>query len=75
MSSVSIFTSRRQVEIQIMSEMTPYFTMTKWFSTYLTRSTECYIRTLPSTISTISMTVVKTTLFNMRARCSMKYKM
>ena len=42
-SSDSIVTSRRRVEIQSMSEMTPYFTMTKCnklFITYLTRSTE-----------------------------------
>ena len=64
--SVSIFMSRRQVEIQTMSEMTPYFTMTKCnklFITYLTRSTE-RLPTLPSSISTISMMIVKTTLFN-----------
>ena len=54
-----------------MSEMTPYFTMTKCnklFITYLTRSTEC-LPSLPlsvSTISTISMTVVLTTLFKKR---------
>ena len=43
MSSDSIGTSRRRVEIQSMSEMTQYFTMTKCnklFITYLTRSTE-----------------------------------
>ena len=43
MSSVSIVTSRRRVEIQSTSEMTPYFTMTKCnklFITNLTRSTE-----------------------------------
>ena len=61
-----------------MSEMTPYFTMTKCnklFITYLTRSTEC-LPTLPSSISTISsilMMVGMTTLFNMRAQCSVKY--
>ena len=32
------------------------------------------IPTLPSCISTISMMVVKTTLFNTRAQCSLKYK-
>ena len=74
MSSVSIVTSRRQVEIQSTSELTPYFTMTKCtklFITYLTRSTEC-LQTLPSslsTISAISMTVVKITLFNTHAQC------
>ena len=39
----SIVTSRRRVEIQSTSEMSPYFTMTKCnnlFITYLTRSTE-----------------------------------
>ena len=39
----SIVTSRRRVEIQSKSEMSPYFTMTKCnklFITYLTRSTE-----------------------------------
>ena len=56
MSSDSIVTSRRRVEIQSTSEMTPYFTMTKCnklFITYLTRSTE-RLPTLPSSISTIS---------------------
>ena len=61
-----------------MSEMTPYFTITKCnklFITYLTRSTEC-LPTLPSSISiisTISVTVVMTTLFNMCARCSVNF--
>ena len=78
MSSVSIVTSRRRVEIQSTSEMTPYFTMTKCnklFITYLTRSTE-RLPTLPSsisTISTVSMTVVMTTLFNARARYSVNF--
>ena len=43
MSSDSIITSRRRVEIQTTSEMTPNFTMTKCnklFITYLTRSSE-----------------------------------
>ena len=63
------------MEIQSTSEMTPYFTMTKCnklFITYHTRSTE-RLPTLPSsitTISTISMTVVMTTLFNTRVWCS-----
>ena len=67
----SIVTSRRRVEIQSTSEMSPYFTMTKCnklFITYLTRSTE-RLPSLPSsfpTISTISMTVVVTTLFKKR---------
>ena len=42
-SSESIVMSRRRVEIQSTSEMSPYFTMTKCiklFITYLTRSTE-----------------------------------
>ena len=42
-SSDSIVMSRRRVEIQSTSEMSPYFTMTKCnklFITYLTRSTE-----------------------------------
>ena len=78
MSSVSVFTSQRRVEIQTKSEITPYFTMTtcmcnKLFITYLTCSTERLL-TLPSSISTISMTVVKTTLFNTRVQCSVKYK-
>ena len=66
-SSDSIVTSRRRVEIQSTSEMSPYFTMTKCnklFITYLTRSTE-RLPSLPSSISTIStnsMTVVRTTL-------------
>ena len=68
MSSDSIVTSRRRVEIQSTSEMTPSFTMTKCnklFITYLTRSTE-RLPSLPSSfsnISTISMTVVMFTLF------------
>ena len=67
----SIVTSRRRVEIQSTSEMSPYFTMTKCNKlsiTYLTRSTEG-LPSLPSsisTISTISMTVVTTTLFKKR---------
>ena len=70
-SSDSIITSRRRVEIQRTSEMSPYFTMTKCnklFITYLTRSTE-RLPSLPSSISTnstISMTVVMTTLFKKR---------
>ena len=43
MSSDSIVMSRRRVEIQSTSEMSPYFTMTKCnklFITYLTRTTE-----------------------------------
>ena len=76
MSSVSIFTIRRRVQIQTTSEMTPYFTMTKCnklFITHLTCSTES-LPTLPSSISTISMMVVKMTLFNMRAQCSVKIR-
>ena len=71
MSSDCIVTSRRRVEIQSTSEMSPYFTMTKCnklFITYLTRSTE-RLPSLPSSISTnstISMTVVMTTLFKKR---------
>ena len=70
-SSDSIVTSRRRVEIQSTSGMSPYFTMTKCnklFITYLTRSTE-RLPSLPSsisTISTISMTVVMTALFKKR---------
>ena len=44
------------MEIQSTSEMTPYFTMTKFnklFITYLTRSTE-RLPSLPSSTSTIS---------------------
>ena len=55
----SIVTSRRRVEIQSTSEMSPYFTMTKCnklFITYLTRSTE-RLPSLPSSISTISTIV------------------
>ena len=52
-SSDSVVTSQRRVEIQSTSEMTPYFTKTKLFITYLTRSTE-RLPSLPSTISTIS---------------------
>ena len=69
-SSDSIVTSRRRVEIQSTSDMSPYFTMTKCnklFITYLTRSTERL--SLPSSISTfstISMTGVMTTLFKKR---------
>ena len=51
-SSDSIVTSRRRVEIQSTSEMSPYFTMTKCnklFITYLTRSTE-RLPSLPSSI-------------------------
>ena len=68
MSSDSIVTSRRRVEIQSTSEMSPYFTMTKCnklFITYLTRSTE-RLPSLLSSISTISMTVVMTALFKKR---------
>ena len=69
MSSDSVVTSRRRVEIQSTSEMSPYFTMTKCnklFITYLTHSTERLL-SLPSSISTpISMTVVMTTLFKKR---------
>ena len=70
-SSDSIVTSRRRVEIQSTSEMSPYFTMikcNKLFITYLTRSTE-RLPSLPSsisTVSTISMTVVRTMLFKKR---------
>ena len=56
MSSDSIVTSRRRVEIQSTNEMSPYFTMTKCnklFITYLTRSTE-RLPSLPSSILTIS---------------------
>ena len=67
----SIVTSRRRVEIQSTSEMSPYFTMTKCnklFITYLTRSTERLPSLLSSisTNSTISMTVVMSTLFKKR---------
>ena len=67
MSSDSIVTSRRRVEIQSTSEMIPYFTMTKCnklFITYPTRSTEHLPSLLSriSTISTISMMVVMITL-------------
>ena len=71
MSSDSIVTSRRRVEIESTSEMTPYVTVTKCnklFITYRTRSTEL-LPSLPSSISsiwTISMTVVMTTLFKKR---------
>ena len=76
MSKVSIVTSRRRVEIQSTSEMTPYFTMTKCnklFITYPTRSTE-RLPNLSSIISTISTMVVKITLSNTRAQYSVKYK-
>ena len=59
------------MEIQSTSEMSPYFTMTKCnklFIIYLIRSTE-RLQSLPlsiSTISSISMAVVKTTLFKKR---------
>ena len=59
MSSISIFMSRRRVQIQTMSEMNPYFIMTKcdiMFITYLNRSTE-RLPILPSSISTVSMLV------------------
>ena len=72
MSNVSIVTSRRRVEIQSASEMTPYFTMTKCnklFITYLTRSTE----SLPTLPSNYFNAVVKMTLFNTHARCSVNY--
>ena len=70
------------MEIQTMSEMSPYFRMTPYFKMtkcnklfikYLTRSSE-RLPTLPSSISTISMTVVKTMLFNTRVQCSVKHK-
>ena len=54
-SSDSIVTSRRHVEIQSASEMSPYFTMTKCnklFITYFTRSTE-RLPSLSSSILTI----------------------
>ena len=68
MSSVSIFTSRRRVQIETTSGMATYFTMIKCklLITFLTRSTE-HLPTLLSSISTISMTVVKATLFSARA--------
>ena len=72
-SSVSIFTSRRRVQILTTSEMTPYFTMTKCnklFITYLAAQLNA-IQALPSSIS---MIVVKTMLFNTHAQCSVKYK-
>ena len=72
-SSISIFTSRRRVQIQTASEMIPYFTMIKCNKSYFNRSTEC-LPILLSSISTISMMVVKTTLFNTRAQCSVKNK-
>ena len=72
-SSDSIVTSQRRVEIQSTSEKTPYFTMTKCNITYLTRSTELFPN-LPSSISTISMTVVKTALYNTRVWCSINYE-
>ena len=53
MSSDSIVTSRRRVEIQSTREMSPYFTMTKCnklFITYLTRSTE-RLPSLPSSVN------------------------
>ena len=56
-SSIRIFTSRRQVETQTMSKLTPYFTMTKFnklFITYLIRSTKC-CTTLPYTGAQYSM--------------------
>ena len=52
MSNDSIVMSRRRVEIQSTSEMSPYFTM--MFITYLTHLTEC-LPSLPSSISTISI--------------------
>ena len=70
MSSVSIFTSGRRVQVQTTIEMTPYFTMTKCnklFITYLTCSTEC-LPTLPSSISTTSMMVVNRKIYSERGK-------
>ena len=58
MSSVSIFMSRRQVEMQTTSEMIPYFTMTKCNKLHTLLAQLNAVRTLPCSISTISMTVV-----------------
>ena len=54
------------MEMQTTSEMTPYFTMTKCNKLFITSLLAQLnaIPTLPSSISTISMMVVKTTLFN-----------
>ena len=60
------------MQIQTTTEMAPYFTMTNLFIKYFTRSTE-RLPTLPSSISNISMTVVETTLLNMRDQYSVKY--
>ena len=70
-SGDSIVTSRRRVEIQSTSEITPYFTKSKCnklFITYRTRSTERLpsLSSSISTVSTISMSVVMTTLFQKR---------
>ena len=68
------------MEIKSTSEMTPNFTMTKFnklFITYFTRSTE-RLPALPlsiSIISTISLMVVMTTLFNPRARCNVNFNL
>ena len=67
-SSDSIVTSRRRVEIQSTSEMSPYFTMTKCnklFITYLTRSTDEYFNHFShfndgSDVYVIQKTVTKT---------------
>ena len=56
----------------ITSDMIPYFTMISVINcllhTLLAQLNA--IRTLPSSISTISMTVVKSTLFDMHGLCS-----
>ena len=58
------------MEIQTTSEITPYFTMTKF-----NRSTEhSHVTTLPFSISAITMTVVKITLFNNRVQCSVNIR-
>ena len=73
MSSVHILKSQGQVEIQTTSEMTPYFIVTKC-NNCLLHTLLAQQNALPSNVSTISMKVVKTMLFNTRARCSVKCK-
>ena len=67
--SVSIFTSRRRVEIQTVSEIFHKCVVSGLLHTLLAQLNA--IQTLLSSISTISMIVVKSNTYML---CSVKYK-
>ena len=69
MSDVSIVTSRRRVEIQSTSEKAPYFTMTKCNKLFITSLTLTLTKSFIHYFNHFNA-VVKTTLFNTRAQCS-----